>query len=106
MGRATLKLTGGTVTRPILKQYSLMARQHTTPPSSLGARERRAETFASASLLGDEVPDARSGVSVPEGGAEMLGMTILAVSAGADATMSFAFSTALPEEVEGLERLG
>jgi hypothetical protein len=31
-------LTGGTVTLPTLKQYSITEKQHTTPPSSLGFR--------------------------------------------------------------------
>jgi hypothetical protein len=56
-------LTGGTVTRFILKQYSATERQHTTPPSARGGRERSAAFFTSSAVVGVgvELPGERDG---------------------------------------------
>jgi hypothetical protein len=73
-------LTGGTVTLPILKQYSNTLVQHTTPPSFLGSLAlRSAFLFTSPSVAGVLDPDAPESLPVgepyPDGGAEIVGMT-------------------------------
>ncbi len=69
------------MTRPILKQYSKTAKQQTTPPSGLAALARRAAarlmlSMSPLPIAGDPgAPVGLSGVSVPEGAVEILGMT-------------------------------
>lgn len=75
----TSRLTGGTVTLPILKHISYTPIQHTIPPSFLGSLAlRSAFLFTSPSVAGVLEPDAPEslpvGVPYPDGGADMEGM--------------------------------
>ena len=54
------------MTLPILKQYSLIATQQITPPSSLGGRLRTTALLTSSTLVGGvESPEVRSGIGEP-----------------------------------------
>lgn len=69
------------MTRPILKQYSLTAREQTTPPSARACRARYVARFIISELPSLTVPLTPllllegSGVSVRDGAEVILGIT-------------------------------